>query len=165
MTQKDPTPKDSTPKDSKAAFTLQGALTFAVAVLVLIGYAVFVGYMWGEGATTNETAWNRAVFLFTGVETIVFAAVGFLFGKEVHRQQAVNAEDRAKDAEADAKDSRAKGAKGEALAAAVKGLAAGASTHQGTSKAAVTGGGTSADAADSPHPLTALAAMANELFP
>lgn len=160
------TSKDPRPETPQAAFTPQGAVTLAVAVLVLIGYAVFIGYMWGERATTNETAWNRAVFLFTGVETIVFAAVGFLFGKEVHRQQAVNAEDRAKDAEADAKDSRAKGAKGEALAAAVKGLAAGASGHPAAFKAAAVGGAASTgSAAEAPHHLTALAAMAAELFP
>ena len=160
------TSKDTTSTESKAPPLWQAVVTVAVAVLVLIGYAVFIGYMWGDRATTNETAWNRAVFLFTGVETIVFAAVGFLFGKEVHRQQAVNAEDRAKDAEADAKASRAKGAKGEILAAAVKATAVGASAYQRPVKAALVRGGTPTGGAAKPPPhLASLAALANELFP
>ena len=49
---------------------------------------------------SEEPMWSRAVHLLTGVEAIAFSAAGFLFGKEVHRQQAEKAMERADKAEA-----------------------------------------------------------------
>ncbi len=74
---------------------------FALAVLVLMAYAYFIVFMvnktsLGEG---QELQWSRLVFLFSGVEAIVFAAVGFVFGREVHRSKAEAADTRAQNAE------------------------------------------------------------------
>lgn len=40
----------------------------------------------------NEIVWGRYIYLLTGVEAIVFTAVGFIFGREVNRARAENAE-------------------------------------------------------------------------
>jgi hypothetical protein len=48
----------------------------------------------------SQESWQREVYLLSGVEAVVFAAVGWLFGKEVHREQAEKAEANAQAAEA-----------------------------------------------------------------
>jgi hypothetical protein len=50
-------------------------------------------------AEPSDLAWSRRMYVFSAVEAIAFAAVGWLFGKEVHREQAHAAEKRAADAE------------------------------------------------------------------
>ena len=74
---------------------------FGLAILILFGYVYFIIFMvnktdLGEG---KELQWSRLVFLFSGVEAIVFAAVGFVFGREVHRSKADAADTRAENAE------------------------------------------------------------------
>jgi hypothetical protein len=49
--------------------------------------------------------WDRYVFLFTGVETITFTAVGWLFGREVSRGEIRQAEHRVIDAQEQVKQS------------------------------------------------------------
>jgi len=39
----------------------------------------------------SQTAWDRLVYLLTGVEAVAFASAGWLFGKEVHRSEAQEA--------------------------------------------------------------------------
>jgi hypothetical protein len=41
--------------------------------------------------------WERYTYLLAGVETVTFTAIGWLFGKEVHREQAQQAEMRAEE--------------------------------------------------------------------
>ncbi len=43
----------------------------------------------------NSTQWEQYTYLLSGLETIAFTAIGWLFGKEVHREQAQQAELRA----------------------------------------------------------------------
>ncbi|MDW8425638.1 MAG: hypothetical protein RMK51_06860 [Meiothermus sp.] len=73
-------------------------MTILLGVAVLVGFAVLVVYMFGLLAS-SETTWNRALYLFAGVEAIAFAAAGYFFGREVHRQRAEVAEWRAGQAE------------------------------------------------------------------
>ena len=61
-----------------------GAGRFAIAVLALAAFAVFVLYLL-EHSDVAQTRWERYVYLLTGIEAIVFAAVGWLFGREVGR--------------------------------------------------------------------------------
>jgi type VI protein secretion system component VasK len=70
----------------------KNSLALVVTVVALVAYAVFVWQMWGKAdGQNNEVEWSRLVGLLTGVEAIVFAAVGWLFGREVNRAQAEQA--------------------------------------------------------------------------
>jgi hypothetical protein len=57
---------------------------FVVTVLLLVAFAVFIAYLLRHSDAT-DTAWSRYVYLLTGLEALVFAAVGWLFGREVSR--------------------------------------------------------------------------------
>ncbi len=61
--------------------------TYWVAILTLLLFSLFVLYMIRH-LTATEQAWTRSTYLFASVEAIAFAAVGWLFGREVHREQA-----------------------------------------------------------------------------
>ncbi|WP_400072415.1 hypothetical protein [Zobellia russellii] len=64
---------------------------FLVALGILIAYGFFIYFLIGK-VDSGDPSWSRLIYLFSGVEAIVFAAVGFLFGKEVNRQRAEKAE-------------------------------------------------------------------------
>lgn len=86
-----------------------------VGLCALVVFFLFIYYMLGR-IETSEVEWARATYLFNGVEAIAFAAAGYFFGKEVHREQAKNAEKRATDAE-----NRAIDAENKAVGANTKG--------------------------------------------
>jgi hypothetical protein len=94
-----------------------------VAIVVLVGFGGLLYYLFSISSAANETLWNRAIFLYGGVEALAFAAAGYLFGKEVHRQQAENAEKRAdektKDVERETKKAATAEANGQSLAKAI----------------------------------------------
>lgn len=94
-----------------------------IACAILIGYGSAALFLFLNVTVPSET-WTRYTFLFGGIEAVAFAAVGYLFGKEVHRQQAEKAEKRAQDAQTEvvAANSRAVDAerKGRDLAAFVQ---------------------------------------------
>lgn len=87
-------------KETEDKWFRQTAVAFAF--FVLIGYATFIYFLVGKVGSGNE-AWPRLTFLFTGVEAIVFSAVGFVFGREVNRSRAEKAERYAKEADEDRK--------------------------------------------------------------
>lgn len=145
------------------------------AIVVLLGFAALVGWMLATANTANGVLWDRQLYIFTSVEAIVAAAAGALFGVEVKRQQATGAEhradaaaDRAAEALQSEKLASTEAERARALAAATRGAAAAsrAAGGDGAQGADVPGarapvGGTAGpDAA-----LTALASIANELFP
>jgi hypothetical protein len=119
-----------------------------VAAIIVTGiYVVFVALLWNV-IDDQETVWGRRLLLFSGLEAIAFAGVGWLFGKEVNRgaaDAAVEANGRATD------EAAARGSvqgRGEALAAAVRS----ASETGGLESAPASAGGS-------------LRALADELFP
>jgi hypothetical protein len=135
-------------------------IPYIVAFVILIIFGFFVYYMLGL-TKAEETEWTRAVYLFSGVEAIAFAAAGFLFGKEVHRAQAEKAEKRADQAEKNAADAEKDAANGKVLATAIK---AKTKTFQGrvnTFAAMDKGIVSSAGQAD----LEELRDLADQLFP
>jgi hypothetical protein len=79
------------------------------AVFVTIAFAVFATYLVVNADTKNQTEWQHWVYIFGSVEAIAFAAVGWVFGKEVNRERAEKAEDSAKTARKDAKETAQKG--------------------------------------------------------
>lgn len=87
-------------------------LGIAVALLLAYGVTIFVLFNLADDSGVDEPIWSRYIYLLGGLEAIVFTAVGWLFGREVNRKQAEQAEKATKDA-ADAK------AKGEGLRQAI----------------------------------------------
>lgn len=78
---------------AKSALQLNIALTIGVVtILVFFGQTFF---MFFGVRQASETEWSRAVYLLSGVETVAFAAVAFFFGREIHRERAEKAEERA----------------------------------------------------------------------
>lgn len=69
-------------------------LVTIVAIIALVAFAVFVSYLLRQIAATDQE-WARLIYLLSGIEAIVFAAAGFLFGREVHRERAESAEAKA----------------------------------------------------------------------
>jgi hypothetical protein len=65
-----------------------------IAIIVLYVFWSLIRMMMGMTAVP-ELQWNRAAYLFNGVEAVAYAAAGFLFGREVHRSRAEQAEHRA----------------------------------------------------------------------
>ena len=70
----------------------------AVAVVVLALFVAALGFLVSR-IDAQDTSWSRFMYLYNGLEAIVFAAIGWLFGREVHRAQAQAAEQRASAAE------------------------------------------------------------------
>jgi hypothetical protein len=69
-----------------------------VTIVALAGFAAFVVYLLVK-VSAGETGWSRRVYLIAAVEVVAFAAVGWLFGCEVHRERAESAKKRADNAE------------------------------------------------------------------
>lgn len=69
-------------------------LKAGLAIALIFAFGAFVIYLMTHLAL-DDKSWTRATYLFNGVEAIVFAAAGWFFGKEIQRQRAENAEQRA----------------------------------------------------------------------
>src|SRR5688572_26058001 len=94
-----------------------------IAVGVLVAFVGVLIYLFAVSSEADETRWNRVIALYGGVEAIAFAATGFLFGKEINRDQVQRAEKRADVKEAEAAQARTEAdtarTKGRTLAAAI----------------------------------------------
>jgi len=77
--------------------------TFIAAIIVIVALALFIQYLL-QNATKEETVWQRYTYLLTGVEAVAFAAAGYLFGRDVHRGAAQQAEQRAEEAKSRANE-------------------------------------------------------------
>jgi hypothetical protein len=84
-----------------------------VAAIAFLVYIVLGVLAWTKADSAGAEAWARLLIVFAGFESIAFAAVGWLFGKEVSRQ-AIEQSDKAlaignqalEDAKAVAKESQ-----------------------------------------------------------
>jgi hypothetical protein len=108
---------------------LSPMLLFFIALGLILVYLVILWLLFrsADDQGANETVWGRYMFLLGGLEAVVFTAVGWLFGREVNRKQAEQAEQATQEA-ADAK------AKGSQLRGAILG-------QPTTGEEAVSGGG------------------------
>ena len=80
-----------------------------VAILLYVGADIFLFMK----LDVLKEQWDKAIFLYKGLEAIALAGAGFLFGREVHRERAESAEKRA--------DRNEEGVKnGQKLAGAIK---------------------------------------------
>ena len=101
-----------TEKTSEAGGPPRLLLVIAVVLLALYVIVVFFLFRDADDNDVSETIWSRYTYLLGGLEAVVFTAVGWLFGREVNRKQAEQAEEATQEA-ADAK------AKGEGLKQAI----------------------------------------------
>tara|TARA_R110002072_G_scaffold125944_3_gene262488 strand:+ start:12045 stop:12932 length:888 start_codon:yes stop_codon:yes gene_type:complete len=83
------------------SFDIFKLLSFIAAFLALIGFTIFIKHLVKQ-VSVIDWQWIRLMDLFGSVEAIVFAAAGFLFGREVNRQRANSAEKTAKKKEKEA---------------------------------------------------------------
>jgi hypothetical protein len=134
-----------------------------VACLIIVVYGVFLIYMLRMVSVPEEITWMRTTYLLNGFEAIAFAAAGYLFGKEVHRQQAENAETRADKAQDEASEAQETAndalTKGYRLTEAIKAQAAAQAGP--LLKAKSIGGETEVAQGDFDY----LTSLADELFP
>lgn len=101
-------PPDTTTKPDAAPTSTQTTpsrdpVAIAVACVALTGFGALIIYMMSR-LGLQEPQWSRALYLLNGVEAVAFAAAGYLFGREVNRGRAENAEKRADQAEDTAKE-------------------------------------------------------------
>lgn len=101
MTSPPSTPMPNAPA-ATPSFSLRNYLPWIFAAGILIAYFFLVKYMLNN-VTLDEKVWVKLTYVFGSVEAIVFAAVGFIFGREVNRSRAVIAESKAKKATNDKK--------------------------------------------------------------
>ncbi len=140
----------------------QGLLPLIIAVAVLWYFGTVLKRMFGlTGPNVTEIEWGRNVYLYGGLEALAFAAAGFLFGREVHRQRAERAERHADSAQRDANSARnaaaTSAANGRALAEGVRAIAEAPAEDPARLEVAVPALG--------PANLRALRRMADTLFP
>jgi hypothetical protein len=139
-----------------------------VTVILIAAFAALMVFLLSE-VGVSQVSWERYVYLLSGVEAIVFAAVGWLFGKEVHRQQAQQAEAKAEQASAGhvvaASEAAAEKERGLALARAVL-------SHAGPLSARAASPASEAEPARAEMtvtaplaPLATLATLAREAYP
>ncbi|GAA6527551.1 hypothetical protein [Intrasporangium sp. DVR] len=152
-------------------------LLFLAAAAIALIYIVFaaIAFTRAGDSTLAESTWLRTVFVIQGFEAMAFTAIGWLFGREVHRGTAEAATEQAQEArqEAAVATDRAVGAErdGWRLAEAVRaraelaepGLGAGGGPGGGPGgdERAPEGGGLVA----SEGSLFTLKALADNLFP
>ncbi len=98
------------------------SLVMMLAVVIIISYLVFIALAYTRADDSGPDLWNHIVKLLEVVSPIVGVAVGWVFGKEVHRREAQTAEQTARRFEHDAKS-------GHALAGAVR-VRRGATTRE-----------------------------------
>ena len=88
MTQQTTVNNDTAGNRNPPAKGWLAVVPYIIAIGVLIAYGFFIHYLLIERSCIGEPDWSQMIYLFSGVEAIVFAAAGFLFGREVNRQRA-----------------------------------------------------------------------------
>jgi hypothetical protein len=82
------------PNESPAEKPVTRFRDFAAAAVACVALTAFGAFVIALLLMLDreEVSWTRAVYLLNGVEAIAFAAAGYLFGREVNRGRAQNAE-------------------------------------------------------------------------
>ena len=144
---------------------------FWFGVGVIIAFAGLSFYLMRAAATSDETGWTRMLYVYGGLEAIVFAAAGYIFGREVHRERAEVAEEMAQNAAQELRDATEEKLEAEQREADVQAraqaLVSVVRSEQATSAMRPHGAG-AVDATSSPNGKVALdriAAVTNDLFP
>src|SRR5262245_48871713 len=78
-----------------------------VAIVVLVAFALLIYFMISH-LESDDKFWSRALYLFGGVEAVAFAASGYLFGREIRREQINKAEEQTETAKQEAQQAQQK---------------------------------------------------------
>lgn len=76
--------------EHKARDDARWSWQFGVAVGLIAAFMALVAVLMFL-AGSQDIVWQRRVYLFGAVEAVVFTAVGWIFGREVHRSEATAA--------------------------------------------------------------------------
>jgi hypothetical protein len=159
----------TTPKERSATPNKQqrGALSgprywltwvFAVVLVGLFVIACVILYHVADSTGVDEVRWHRHVYVFSAFEAIVFTAVGWVFGREVHHSTAERAIADANARKQDAEDAANEAKNGYALAQAIKASAAALGVVEGITDS-------SPETAAMPSQLLSLKKMADQFYP
>lgn len=88
---------EKVPETGKLDGSSRGRIAIWSAVGVLLFFGAVVIVLIVEAHSASSSTWERLVYVYAGVEAVVFAAAGALFGSEVQRGRAIAAESRAGD--------------------------------------------------------------------
>lgn len=157
--------KPAAPATSGSRADPKSMLAIVVTALAFLGFIAAVVFLLSVARSSSDQEWQRLVYVFGGIEAVVFTAVGWLFGREVNRRQAEGAEQRADESDKVAKAAITRAAdldaRGQAAKAAVQSRLV---TYSDPGKARSRGiGADSAGAASSE--IGELADFMNALFP
>lgn len=136
-----------------------GSVATTVAVLLIL---VFLGMLGFLAARRGDSHWDRLVYLLTGLEALVFAGAGALFGTTIQRGNVTAARQDAQTAREEARTERAKADRVSSQATAGRALSA-AVLATAESRARAFGRPDEASTVQDPE-LGHLVAMARALF-
>jgi hypothetical protein len=170
MTEPQPEPSRSSRRPTLNIVPWQWQLVLAALLLVVF---VAIGVLMIATADTSDSIWKNRITIFSAFQSLVFGAVGWLFGREINRvpaelarADAQEAKELAQDNADEAAEARVRAAtaetKGRALASAITSTAASMSGN-GASSSGLGGLERSSTPAPSPQ-MAALAAMADDLY-
>lgn len=147
--------------DDTRAPVISRTAAAVIAVVALVAFAVLLGYLLST-ADAEETVWNRRLALFQGVEAIVTAVIGGIFGATPVLLRARRAEEESNENKKDAKE-----AQREATASAGEAQKGRLLAEQVKLKARLRGDGDRPGVAAAPGDadLQELAAVAAALYP
>lgn len=94
------TNKDKSKKAPSGASALDKIRIAIIGVFVL-AYGIFV-FLLLDKIASDEPYWTRLIFIFSSLEAITFAALGYVFGKEITKKIAIGAERAQKQAQKEA---------------------------------------------------------------
>jgi len=104
-----PTEPTEPPPSSATTAGASWRWLFWAAIAIVVVYVVFAVFAFARAdEQLAENDWSRSVYVLLGVEAIAFTAVGWLFGREVHRGEAQSAKQNAAQAKAEEKEQRSK---------------------------------------------------------
>jgi hypothetical protein len=155
----------ASPKAKKPSFDLKMWAAVLVAVLAVAGFALTVWYLLKSAHSSTDAGWQRLAYVFSGVQTVVFTAVGWLFGREVNRRQAETAQERADAAGRAEKSALAKVADLHARGRAAKAAVASRQATYGDTAKVLLRGFTDGTAGAASSDMDELASFMNALFP
>ncbi|PWK33235.1 ABC transporter permease [Actinoplanes xinjiangensis] len=124
MTDLPATPPAASDTPTTPALVL-GRFEKIVAVVLLALFVIFIGVL---VVLRGSEHWDRLIYLFGGLEALVFAAVGALFGTGVQRSQTAQAQATAEQEKARADANETSAAHGSALADSIRAKLDGAET-------------------------------------
>ncbi|MGB5151176.1 MAG: hypothetical protein WBN99_14785 [Mycobacterium sp.] len=152
-------------KPSRTGFRYWLTWVLAACLIALFAGACWLLYQAADQPDMTETLWGRYIYAFGALEAIVFTAVGWIFGREVHRTAVEVAREYAERAlqenerirhQAAASEDQAE--KGRALAEAVKASVGALGGIEGI-------GGAHPQVESTSSQLISLKQMSDDLFP